>query len=1270
MPQLPSATIASGSPVTPLAWTGLVGGVVAIDVAGRLTFTGAGPHIEASNRGFRGGEQGVNNSTFPSGTRGYRAANTADGGSKGEGIAGTPRYVQTSTAGTYNNGTRFSDAAPTRFDNGAAHLGYNNGNYQRGAPANAGGGGNSHNAAGGGGGNGGAGGGGGQTWHADTPPLNDTGGYGGSRTPQDGVLLATRIFMGGGGGSGSLNNGTVPRGAGGNGGGIILVRTGSVTGAGVLRTDGQRAWDSNASNDAGGGGGAGGSVLLIAGSGHSNITVQARGGDGADSNMTTGSLAFAPPNGDQGGCCGGEREGPGGGGGGGALYANATVGSLALGGGINGLSREDKAAGFSGNMRASSGSAGASLQTIVASAIVGAREGYACVPTLTVNKLTSTPALTVPPDTSGTYIINVSNATGLSGVAYGIAITDALSSPFQLTGTTATINYSAGASGPASPMTISGAGTVAIGTDGSPTNAFTLNPGANVTVTFRIGLNGATAGTYQNPATINYTDPTRTTGGVATAVTNPAVTPGGTNAAGDTVPGSNYASGSSAQEDIVITGVAGTTADLGLTKSGPATAEIGQAVQYTLSVTNSGPSNISGTITLVDNVPAALGTVTWSCSVVAGVADCDTAAGGTSAAGSGNAINLPRVAMSSGGELSIVISSTAISAGSITNTATVSVPAGFTDPTPGNNTGTATTVISTPTADLSVTKTNGVPGVFANGVTAYIITVANAGPSAANNAVVADPATTGLLLVSVSCSGAGGAVCPVGLSTGTFQAGATIPTFPAGSTLTFTANNSITAASGTVTNTVTITAPAGLIEINTGNNSATDTDAVTLATSAVVSAAQICPAGTTEQLTNLLTNSDYANTAASVGAFVTQAAVDTQPANAGVAIQVGPKNYGPNIVVQAPFPGDPARSAGSANNWLYNNGNNTGGAYRFWSQVVTGLVTGRTYEWLYYGSNALNRGRTDVDLPTIEMRVLTTTTFTLVSNSFPNEGAGTSDTWTLRQSIFPATATSVTLQLWDAAPGSAGDDFASTQVLLRECKPNTDPFVTKTNSTSTLASFATTAYVITVGNIGPGPADGIIVKDPAVSGLNKTAISCAATGAGAACPASSTVAGVEGAGLTIPTLPINTTVVFTITASVTALNGTVTNTVNLQLAAGMTDDNLTNNSEADADGIRGLANISVTKTNGTNTVIAGGTTAYTVTVANGGPSDASGAVISDPVAPGLSCVAAATCSGSSGASCAASIPAVALQSGYTIPALPSGGQINIVLTCGVTATGQ
>lgn len=477
--QYPSVTLKSATPVLPLTWTGLVGGVVAIDVADRTTFSGAGPHIDTSNSRFRGGAQGVPNSTC-CGTvpRTYRSALTSDGGGKGEGIAGTPRYVNNSTAGTYNSDTRFSDAVDGMLDNSVANIGYTSGDFMRGAPGNAGG------------GNGGEGGNGGQTYNGDG--FRDLGGYGGSRTPKDGIFLATRIFMGGAGGSGSLNDGLATRGQGGNGGGIVVLRTGSVSGSGILRADGQRGWDSNVSNDAGGGGGAGGSVLFVGQSGHGSITTQARGGDGANSNVTTGSLAFAPPAGDQGACCNGEREGTGGGGG--AVYANSTLGSLSLAGGVNGLSREDKAAGFSGNMRAASGNTGASLQTIASSDIQGARPGYECLPVLAASKSTGTPTRTVPPDTTGICSVAINNSLTASGTAYGIALSDLLPPPLTLTGTLFTVTFSAGASGagvtgPAtSGFTTAGGGTstVIFGIPGDPVNALTLQPGAGVTVTFNL----------------------------------------------------------------------------------------------------------------------------------------------------------------------------------------------------------------------------------------------------------------------------------------------------------------------------------------------------------------------------------------------------------------------------------------------------------------------------------------------------------------------------------------------------------------------------------------------------------------------------------------------------------------------------------------------------------------------------------------------------------------------------------------------------------------
>ena len=104
------------------------------------------------------------------------------------------------------------------------------------------------------------------------------------------------------------------------------------------------------------------------------------------------------------------------------------------------------------------------------------------------------------------------------------------------------------------------------------------------------------------------------------------------------------------------------------------------------------------------------------------------------------------------------------------------------------------------------------------------------------------------------------------------------------------------------------------------------------------------------------------------------------------------------------------------------------------------------------------------------------------------------------------------------------------------------------------------------------------------------------------------------------------------------------------------------------------ANITITKTNAVAALVAGSTTSYTVTIANLGPADASGAVFTDPATAGLSCTAV-TCVTSGGAAvCPAGVNITNLQSppgsGITLTSLPAASSLSFVVTCGVTATGQ
>jgi len=148
VPQYGSVTLANG--LTAFPWNGSVGGVLALDVAYNMNLGGAS--VTLDGLGFRGGAaQTLAGPAGGDAVGDYRVIATRNNdGAKGEGIAGTPRYL-------------WLLGATALFDNTAE--GYPNGSKARGAPGNAGGGGNDadpaandENTGGGGGGNGTAGG--------------------------------------------------------------------------------------------------------------------------------------------------------------------------------------------------------------------------------------------------------------------------------------------------------------------------------------------------------------------------------------------------------------------------------------------------------------------------------------------------------------------------------------------------------------------------------------------------------------------------------------------------------------------------------------------------------------------------------------------------------------------------------------------------------------------------------------------------------------------------------------------------------------------------------------------------------------------------------------------------------------------------------------------------------------------------------------------------------------------------------------------------------
>ena len=386
VPQYVAATLTAG--LTAGAFNGSTGGVLVFDVEGALNLNGAA--VSVSQEGFRAGlGRRLAGGAGGTGTDYVNLSANLFHAQKGEGIAGTPQYVYSSLGGTTaNNGID----------------GYPNGSTARGAPGTAGGGGtdphptaNDQNTGGGGGANGGGGGMGGNSWNTNLP----MGGFGGTAFP----ATAARVTAGSGGGAGTLNNsGAITNASsGGSGGGIVMIRTGSVSGTGTLTADGGTGVVPD--NDGGGGGGAGGTVVIAAQTGGlAGLTVNSRGGAGANTWP-------AQPGG-----AGVNYHGPGGGGGGGVVLTTSAPTAVSVVGGVNGTTTADAAA-----YGATPGLGGTS-SLITASQIPGASSGASCAPDLTITKTHTDPFVR---GSTGTYGLTVTNigGTATSGTS---TVTDTL----------------------------------------------------------------------------------------------------------------------------------------------------------------------------------------------------------------------------------------------------------------------------------------------------------------------------------------------------------------------------------------------------------------------------------------------------------------------------------------------------------------------------------------------------------------------------------------------------------------------------------------------------------------------------------------------------------------------------------------------------------------------------------------------------------------------------------------------------------------------------
>ncbi|HEV7744231.1 MAG TPA: DUF11 domain-containing protein [Pyrinomonadaceae bacterium] len=372
-------------------------------------------------------------------------------------------------------------------------------------------------------------------------------------------------------------------------------------------------------------------------------------------------------------------------------------------------------------------------------------------------------------------------------------------------------------------------------------------------------------------------------------------------------------------------------ADLTITKTHTGNFTRGLNGSYTITVTNSGPTATSGTVTVTDTLPAGLtptgwsGAAPWSCIISAQTVTCTN----TSVLNAG--LSFPA--------LSITVAVGQGAASSLTNVATVS--GGGQVNTANDSASDPTTIVSS--SDLSLTKTVNNPTPTINQNVTFTLTLSNAGPTDATGITILDQLPAGLTFVSATPS-SGSYVSGTGVWTVASLASG------ANATLQIVAQ---VVTSGPITNTAEVTASGQPDPDSTPNNHiGTEDDQASVTLSAPASpnvglVKNVSPGGTQIPGTDLLYTIVYTNTGGQ--AANSFAIVDPNPANAipaerifhNVDFKVGSLTSNPGstgLVASFQYSND------GGTTWTYTPVSGGGGAPAGYDRVVTNV------RWSFAGS--------------------------------------------------------------------------------------------------------------------------------------------------------------------------------------------------------------------------------------------------------------------------------------------------------------------------------
>ena len=736
--------------------------------------------------------------------------------------------------------------------------------------------------------------------------------------------------------------------------------------------------------------------------------------------------------------------------------------------------------------------------------------------------------------------------------------------------------------------------------------------------------------------TVSMTAPVQisVTGTVLPSLVAPSVTNTATVAA--TTPDPN-----SGNNTVSVTTPVTTSADLSLTKAGPATVHSGEAINWTLTVGNAGPSDAQGA-TVTDTLPSGLTGVTatgpgGACSVSATAVTC---AVGTVADGS---------------SATVTVSATVgpDTVGTLHNSATVT--SSTADPDTTNNTGTFDTT-ATRNADVSVTKlfsgSSAVPGHTVR----WTIAAGNAGPSTATGVVVTDTLPTTVSGITATfgpshtaCTVTGQDVsCPLG----TLTVGAVVNISVSG---TLAASDT----SATLDNTASISSPDDTE--TPGNNSATSSTPV--APSADLSIGKALTSGTPvggdkgvytltvnnagpSDATNVVVTDTLPTLFRNVTAVVTGAAgLCTVTGNAlqctFASVPVGTvpvvtlkgtfdQNLGTTISNTGLVSADTADPITSNNSSTATGSLGESADLQVSKQGPATVIAGNPITWTVKVRNAGPSNAREVtvsdtipDGVTNASAVITGgSTCVPASCAVGTIASGATATITVSgtvSSAFLGSSLVNTVAATSASPDpNGGNNQAMTTTEVTNAAHLT---VAKAVTPTPLVPGRTASYLITVTNSGPSDAQADVVTDPLPDGLSvgpagpsSSQGSCQMVGRTASCPLGVLSAG-NRATITVP-----------VVVDPGYASPSITNTATVSSPTPDTNPDPAGRTGSVTTDVTPLADLTLIKT-GPISVLAGNGVSWTLTLTNAGPSVARDVVVTDPVPTAVTGVAASATQG-------------------------------------------